>query len=79
MPLPQILQATTRTMATMATSQSLAQLSTAVWERVKPMETIMGPVTMGGKNRITFPAPKTLIRKASSRYTRPAQATPKQA
>ena len=40
---------------------------------------MIGPVTMGGKNRITFPVPNNLIKRESSRYTKPAQATPKQA
>ena len=78
-PLPQMLQTITNAMATMAISQSEEQLSMADWERVRPMAMMIGPVTMGGKNRITFPVPKSLIRRARSRYTSPAQATPKQA
>ena len=49
MPFPQILKQTTTRMATMATSQLAAQLSTANWLRVRPMAMITGPVTMGGK------------------------------
>ena len=76
-PFPQILHTITNAMATMAMSQSAEQLSMADWDRVSPMAMMMGPVTMGGKNRITLPVPNTLIRRESSRYTSPAQATPK--
>ena len=79
MPFPQILQMITRAMATMAISQSPEQLSMADWDSVRPMAMIIGPVTMGGKKRITLPVPKILIRRESSRYTSPAHATPKQA
>ena len=49
------------------------------YKRFRPMAMMMGPVTMGGKKRMTFFAPKTLNRPARMTYTRPAQATPKQA
>ncbi len=78
-PLPQMLQTTTRAIATTAMSQSAEQLSIADWESVRPMAIMMGPVTMGGKNLITLPVPKSLIKRDNRRYTRPAQATPKQA
>ena len=49
MPLPQMLQQTTIRMATRATHQLAEQLVTAEPERVRPMQMMMGPVTMGGK------------------------------
>ena len=52
---------------------------TALELRLRPMAMMMGPVTMGGKKRMTFRTPKTLNSRLSTRYTRPAQATPKQA
>ena len=78
-PLPQILQITTSAIATTAISQSAEQLSIADWDRVRPMAMMMGPVTMGGKKRITLLVPKILINRDNTRYSRPAQATPKQA
>ena len=65
--------------ATTAISQLAEQLAMAPWERVRPMAMMMGPVTMGGKYRMTFWGPKTLNSSASTRYRRPAQATPKDA
>ena len=65
--------------ATMAIHQLPVQLSMAEEDRVRPMAMMMGPVTMGGKKRMTFLAPKTLNRYARMTYTRPAHATPKQA
>ena len=78
-PLPQILQITTSAIATTAISQSAEQLLIADWDRVRPMAMMMGPVTMGGKKRITLPVPKILINRDNTRYSRPEQATPKQA
>ena len=49
MPLPQMLQATTMRMATMAISQLVRQLLMAEPARDRPMQMMMGPVTMGGK------------------------------
>ena len=63
----------------MAIHQLPVQLLMAEEERFRPMAMMMGPVTMGGKKRMTFFAPKTLNRPARMTYTRPAQATPKQA
>ena len=79
MPLPQMLQTMTTSMATSATGQLASQLLTALELRDRPMAMMMGPVTMGGKKRMTFLTPKTLKSRLSTRYTRPAQATPKQA
>ena len=66
-PLPQMLQTMTTTMATRAMGQFLAQLFRALEDRVRPMQMITGPVTMGGKNRMTFCAPKA--RKSAARTT----------
>ena len=49
MPLPKMLAATTTRMATRAIHQLVRQLSMAEELRVRPMQMIMGPVTMGGK------------------------------
>ena len=40
---------------------------------------MIGPVTIGGKKRMTFLTPKALKSAARTRYTSPAQTTPKQA
>ena len=79
MPLPQMLQTTTTRIATSATHQLPRQLLMAEPARDRPIQMMMGPVTMGGKKRMTFFAPKALNRPARMTYTRPAQATPKQA
>ena len=39
----------------------------------------MGPVTTGGKKRMTRVAPNTLNSADNTRYRRPAHATPRQA
>ena len=78
-PFPKILQKITTTMAIKAKPQLLEQFSTADLERFKPIAMIIGPVTTGGKKRITFPAPKIRKAKARARYIRPARATPKHA
>ncbi len=59
-PFPQMLHTITTAIATNAIIQLAEQLEIAVLERVKPIEIIIGPVTTGGKNFITRPAPKTL-------------------
>ncbi|CCX55698.1 unknown [Bacteroides sp. CAG:1060] len=45
-------------------------------ERVRPIAMMIGPVTTGGKKRITFLAPKAAKRPASTKYMNPAQKTP---
>ena len=47
--------------------------------RIRPMEMMMGPVTTGGKNRITLFTPKRWMSPATATYTRPAATTPPQA
>ena len=79
MPLPQMLQATMMAMATMATHQFLEQLLMADEDRFRPMAMMIGPVTIGGKKRMTLLAPNALNRAARMTYIRPAHRTPKQA
>ena len=78
-PRPQILQMMITTMATSAMPQLVSQLSTADFDRFSPMAMMIGPVTIGGKYRMTRFAPKALKSAASTRYISPATATPKQA
>ena len=63
----------------MAIHQLPVQLLMAEEDRFRPMAMMMGPVTMGGKKRMTFLAPNALNKAARMTYTRPAHATPKQA
>ena len=62
-----------------ATSQFVAQLSIADFESERPIAIMIGPVTIGGKKRITLFTPKALMSPASMTYTSPAVATPRQA
>ena len=52
--------------ATIAISQLSFALLIAEEERVRPMEIMIGPVTIGGKKRITFFAPKAFIKAESA-------------
>ena len=79
MPLPQMLATMMMAMATSASHQQVEALVTAVPDRFRPMRMMMGPVTMGGKNRMTFLAPTSLNSRASTRYSRPATTTPPRA
>ena len=79
MPLPQMLHTTITTRATRAMGQLVAQLLMAEGARIRPMAMMMGPVTTGGKNFITFLLPQALQMAARIRYSTPAQATPAQA
>ena len=63
----------------MAIHQFCAQFWMAEPESVRPMAMMIGPVTMGGKKRRTFLAPKAAKKPASTKYNRPAQNTPMQA
>ena len=64
MPLPQMLQMKMTAMATTATSQLVEALLMAEEESVRPMAMTMGPVTSGGKKRMTRSEPNTLKRAA---------------
>ena len=66
-PFPKMLQRTTATMAASAISQLTEQLSMADLERVSPMATMIGPVTIGGKYFIIFFAENALISAAITR------------
>ena len=78
-PLPQILQMMTTKIATRAMGQLVEQLFRAEGARIRPMEMMIGPVTTGGKKVITFLDPTDLQISARTRYTSPAQATPRHA
>ena len=67
MPLPQMLQTMMMTIASRAIHQLVWQLLMAEPERVRPMAMMMGPVTTGGKKRITFLAPKAAMSAASTK------------
>ena len=47
--------------------------------RLRPIQMMIGPVTTGGKNFITLPAPNAAKSAASIKYKKPALATPMQA
>ena len=66
MPRPQMLQMTITATAMTATSQLVWQLVIAELARIKPMEMTMGPVTTGGKKRMTRLAPNARNRAAST-------------
>ena len=57
----------------------VAQLLSADGARQRPIAIIIGPVTTGGKNFITFLTPTNFISNAKTKYNSPAQATPKHA
>ena len=54
-------------MAVMASSQFCWQLLMAEPESVRPMAMTIGPVTTGGKKRITFSVPNILRRNAMTK------------
>ena len=78
-PLPQMLQTMMMARAATASSQLVLALLMAEGARIRPMEMMMGPVTTGGKNRITLFTPKRWMSPATATYTRPAATTPPQA
>ena len=67
MPLPQMLKMTTVMIASSATAQLPVQLLMAELASVMPMQMMIGPVTTGGKKRITRSVPKLLTSAASTR------------
>ena len=66
MPRPQMLQMTITATAITATSQLVWQLAMAELARIRPMEMTMGPVTTGGKKRMTRLAPNARKSAAST-------------
>ena len=79
MPLPQMLATTMMAMATMASHQQVEALDTAEGARFRPMRMMMGPVTTGGRKRITFCTPTSLMMPARITYSRPATTIPPRA
>ena len=65
--LPQMLHTMMIRIASRAIHQFCVQFWMAEPESVRPMAMMIGPVTMGGKNRITFFAPKAANRPASTK------------
>ena len=57
MPLPQMLHTTMMARAMMARVQLVEALEMALGARDRPMHTMMGPVTTGGRKRMTFFTP----------------------
>ena len=60
-PLPQMLKTTITASATTAKNQFVVQFETADGASPRPIAMIIGPVTTGGKNLITFSMPTALI------------------
>ena len=79
MPLPHILQITITANVIKAKSQLVVTLETALGANVKPISIIIGPVTTGGKKRMTFLIPIVFIMRASIKYIAPATTIPPQA
>ena len=61
-PFPQMLHTTIRANATNASSQFSEQFVMADGARIRPIAMMIGPVTTGGKKRMIFFTPNTLIR-----------------
>ena len=57
MPRPQILQTTMVAIAIIATIQLVEQFAMAELARIRPMQMTIGPVTTGGKKRMTRAGP----------------------
>ena len=78
-PFPQMFAMTITAIATRAIGQFCEQFWMAEPERMSPMAMMIGPVTTGGKKRITFLVPKAANRPERTKYINPAQKTPIQA
>ena len=74
-----MLNTITRPRATRASHQFVLQFVTADGARPRPIAIIIGPVTTGGKSFITLLTPTILTRAATTKYKRPAHATPRHA
>ena len=79
MPRPQMLATTMMAMDTMASHQQVWALDTAEGARFRPIRIMMGPVTTGGRKRMTLLTPTALMMAASTTYSRPATTMPPQA
>ncbi len=62
MPFPNTDATITATMPASATGQHVDALFTATGERTSPMPMMIGPVTTGGKNRMTVFTPNAFTR-----------------
>ena len=60
-PLPHMLNITIPARATKASNQLVVQFETADGASPRPIAIMIGPVTTGGKNLITFSMPTVLI------------------
>ena len=78
-PLPHTLNTMIVARATIARNQLVEALPIAEPARESPIQMMIGPVTTGGRNRITFFMPTTLMMRARMKYARPAITTPPQA
>ena len=78
-PFPKILKKITIANAIIASGQHVTQLFSADGAKQRPIAIIIGPVTTGGNNFITFETPINLIHNASTKYSKPAKTTPKHA
>ena len=79
MPFPHILQTMITTTERAASHQFSEALVTALGARIRPMRMMIGPVTTGGKKRITRLIPTNFTTAAIIRYKRPATTIPPQA
>ena len=78
-PFPQMLKIMITASAISARIQLVDALFTADGARERPIQMMIGPVTTGGRKRITFFTPTTLITSARIRYKAPATTIPPQA
>ena len=78
-PFPQILNTIITDKAMSARIQLVDAFETADGARLKPIQIIIGPVTTGGRKRITFLIPTSLMTSARTRYINPATTMPPQA
>ncbi len=78
-PFPQILKMIMTESAINARNQLEDAFVTADGARLNPIQIIIGPVTTGGKKRMTFLMPASLMTSARMRYSNPAITMPPQA
>ena len=67
MPFPQILNMMITARATMAISQFVDAFATAEGASPRPIQMIIGPVTTGGRKRMTFLTPTSLMMRARTK------------
>ena len=76
MPFPQMLKMMITASATRAISQFVDALDTADGARLNPIQMMIGPVTTGGRKRMTRFTPASLMISARIRYNSPATTIP---